>query len=371
MNHTIPGTPETLDIAKSQARRLTSALKGTTPLGHSQCLELISKIHGFESWGHLRSALSLKEKRSVDTPSPSSGSPIRYDRVLFESSYTREIVALFKFWKERSTGEILSSQQARHLGDILAKVEGNSIRMMFDQNCLFRNLTLGQLLEAEKKMASWDTCETARVSIAKLASYLPKDPYTFTIDDPHALTENDVLIDQKGVFTQTRDHKAGEKLGRDVFDRKHSIVLGGNISMLEETHENFVNLSQDGWVHPKSLADDLRLSCPQSGFGNGFSALNWLLSMYMHLNSGLIGMRNLGRNSREPRPVIVKISDIELGIGTPELVLSLARSFGFHIFLWFDCGKVSKSTWLRVRDSVDSILDCRNSEVITVHRAKQ
>ena len=59
MNHDIlPGTPETPEIAKAQAKRLAKALEPRLRLQHGQALELVARTHGQETWGHLYAALA-------------------------------------------------------------------------------------------------------------------------------------------------------------------------------------------------------------------------------------------------------------------------------------------------------------------------
>lgn len=52
------GLPATSDIAKTQAKRLRSALTPDLTIGHSQALELIARVHGEQSWGRLNSLIS-------------------------------------------------------------------------------------------------------------------------------------------------------------------------------------------------------------------------------------------------------------------------------------------------------------------------
>jgi hypothetical protein len=52
------GLPATPDIAKSQAKRLRSALAPDLTLGHSQALELIARVHGEQSWGRLNAMIA-------------------------------------------------------------------------------------------------------------------------------------------------------------------------------------------------------------------------------------------------------------------------------------------------------------------------
>lgn len=57
MNDQSAGLPASTDIAKAQAKRLRSALAPDFPVGHSQSLELIARVHGEQSWGRLNAIL--------------------------------------------------------------------------------------------------------------------------------------------------------------------------------------------------------------------------------------------------------------------------------------------------------------------------
>lgn len=50
-NVLIPGYPEDITIAKSQAKRLAKAIELQYRLSHSQALEVVAKMHGERSWG--------------------------------------------------------------------------------------------------------------------------------------------------------------------------------------------------------------------------------------------------------------------------------------------------------------------------------
>lgn len=63
----LPGTPETADIAKAQAKRLSKALEGRLPLKHGQALEVIARTHGQETWGHLCASLALAPQRAGES----------------------------------------------------------------------------------------------------------------------------------------------------------------------------------------------------------------------------------------------------------------------------------------------------------------
>lgn len=51
------GLPATIDIAKSQAKRLRTALKPKLDIPHGQALELIARVHGEPTWGRLGSVI--------------------------------------------------------------------------------------------------------------------------------------------------------------------------------------------------------------------------------------------------------------------------------------------------------------------------
>lgn len=50
-------TLPSLDTLKSQARALRAALEASSPVSHSQSLELVAKQHGFRDWNTLHAAL--------------------------------------------------------------------------------------------------------------------------------------------------------------------------------------------------------------------------------------------------------------------------------------------------------------------------
>jgi hypothetical protein len=55
MTNVVPGFPETIDIAKAQAKRLVKALEPHCNLTHSQALEVVAKTHGERAWGAMSS----------------------------------------------------------------------------------------------------------------------------------------------------------------------------------------------------------------------------------------------------------------------------------------------------------------------------
>lgn len=55
MTNVVPGFPETIDIAKAQAKRLVKALEPHCSLSHSQALEVVAKTHGERAWGAMSS----------------------------------------------------------------------------------------------------------------------------------------------------------------------------------------------------------------------------------------------------------------------------------------------------------------------------
>lgn len=57
MTNTTPGFPENISVPKDQARRLVGALGDKLKLSHAQSLEVIAKVHGQQSWGHMRAQL--------------------------------------------------------------------------------------------------------------------------------------------------------------------------------------------------------------------------------------------------------------------------------------------------------------------------
>lgn len=76
MQRNTAGYPETIDIAKAQAKRLSAAMGGKRELSQAQALEMVAKLHGDGSWGEMRQALtedikhpeSLKREHMLFTP---------------------------------------------------------------------------------------------------------------------------------------------------------------------------------------------------------------------------------------------------------------------------------------------------------------
>jgi hypothetical protein len=58
------GYPESITIAKSQARRLAKALEPHHALSHSQALEAVAKMHGDRSWGAMNTRLTSKSSET-------------------------------------------------------------------------------------------------------------------------------------------------------------------------------------------------------------------------------------------------------------------------------------------------------------------
>lgn len=60
MGKSIAGTPDTVEIAKAQARRLRNALQGKISLSNCQALEVMAATHGRQNWAALQAELSRR-----------------------------------------------------------------------------------------------------------------------------------------------------------------------------------------------------------------------------------------------------------------------------------------------------------------------
>lgn len=64
MTTLILGTPDDLSVVTGQAKRLRKSLEAHCKITHAQSLELVARMHGQESYGHLRAVLDQPQHPS-------------------------------------------------------------------------------------------------------------------------------------------------------------------------------------------------------------------------------------------------------------------------------------------------------------------
>lgn len=361
MPNTTPGLPDSLTTAKAQARRLRTALEGRLPLKHGQSLELIARLHGQESWGHLHDILEGK-------PSPNaieeSDDPIALAGLVLAERTT--VGTLMQDIDNRSrqhygapmltmAGACLSAilsqcakrQDVDWAGDTSSMpndVSPSYLRCLKDHDLhegMVRARALGQL--SSRKF----TDQVLKMTIDLLQR--PVQPRRVGED-----VFNSLLQHLTAKFRDMPAYPASELPAARVFDGLHSLVIGQDVSALHAAFPGIIDMRGPGIIHPVEIAKALNTPYPEAGFSSGTVALKFMAGLK-------IGMRLQDMPSARPAggerlPVLLSLSDITSCKGA-EVLLAQARSLRLHILVHVDRLDMDADLLAPVRSNVSSLTE--------------
>jgi hypothetical protein len=324
MPNSQPGSPETLDIAKAQARRLTSALKDDLPLKHGQALELIARIHGQQSWGHLRASIESAAAPVISARvNPPDLSAAENDRIVFGGMTVEEVQHLAKIhlhWRGYDSYE---------LGCLLNKldVEYCELSEKNPELRVFPKVTLGDLRRAEY---AYRLERPARVAGEKrIAEALDR---MFSSDLSPLHVDRDIDLNMRTVMTSYRGftrHKL-DGLPVDITTKGiHAIYAGSDVVGLYRLLPGVVDLTVGKTGQQLAISRILNTPLPEGSFRNPASGLKVMMSLYCEkANNGRIWNKPTNKT-----PVIVRLTDL-LTMPHPDILLAQARACGFFLVVW-------------------------------------
>lgn len=343
MSHIVPGFPETIDVPKAQARRLVTALKGQTTLTHAQSLEVVAKMYGQESWGHMRAMLDGAKNARKTPAGPSlevapqipdlghyptsfpelngirlkcltiddlASAVIRANDGMFGS---KAFSLLYGFFKTKGAGlcvpipgadggvipEILAT-------DLLAGCNDPDLR-----DPAYPDETYALMMEV----------------IARGILWLHKQDTRKRSDTPYADLVFEALIPEGGSEALERVDPAA------YITRRHSILITNHLDSFVEEVENA------GYsVHDLSQRRDVtrlaRIAGVDADFMPKFHKSVWNIMARAKLGVDNDRTEGGGRIAR-PHVLIISLTEA-LAFGGTDLLMAQSRSLGFHVIVHWD-----------------------------------
>ncbi|MEP3668230.1 MAG: glyoxalase superfamily protein [Roseibium sp.] len=347
MPNLLPGSPETLDVAKAQARRLTSALQSTLPLKHGQALELIAKIHGQESWGHLRSAIDEQDAPAQETPiAPIYLSTPEDGEIVFSRMMAMEVLDLCKLrmgWYGLQAHEFLSVLSKLDGGVDLFSAERPELRF-------FPEVTLGDLRQAERAfLAEKGRGDGNDTWMADALHQMFKAP-SLVPSVPGAMDANMRAI-LKPFQRYDRYPIAG--LNGDLASHCiHGICTAPSVRDAVNCIPGSIDLTGADVSQQQALGRVLNVPCPAVGFKNPAAGLKAMLGACLaNLHDGEIRQKRPRRTT-----VFVSLTDLML-IGGAEVMLAQARSMGLCLVVWANRMDLDSQGLEPILNQINSLLE--------------
>lgn len=325
-----PGSPDTSAVAKAQAKRLKVALceLHDLPIKHGQALELVARLHGQQSWGHLNATFASQPESPKDArPALKKAGP--KDLVIFER------VALFEIVKQLNTDGQMANT---FLIDFLmhmpqAKTYGfkPSSEIIY-----FERLTLG---EWEEALDAYDDPYMRKLLLKHaMRDYIERTQRangTFwevqEAKQTLAMRNLDLISDRRDAFAKSYPLK-------DVpvpFEKHciHALYQGMELAPLKEALPEAVDFTGNSVTLQKRLADTIGLHIPDGGFANGVAFLKWYCSARC---SEALHAKNVdGARPGQRQTIIIAMSDLSRVDGA-DVFVAQARSVGFNLVIWAD-----------------------------------
>ena len=322
MPNSVPGTPETLDIAKAQARRLASSLSGKVPMKHSQALELVARIHGQQSWGHLRSVIEMNGATEAGPavrgtlPATPQDNDIVFSRVsgadIIDICYTQ------MKWRGYTLHTLTQVLEKLDCG--VKYRDDDPVELSY-----FSKISLGDLRQAEHKrqVETGSTYDGFPVSDKLFSLSRQARPVAPSTDNPDC--------NMHSALDQFKDLTRFEVTGLDMdllLHLPHILSVGSTAQALQKTLPRAIDLSSNRLEEQIELSERMGVPLPPEGFENPVSALKFLMKMRR---------RTPDRSARTPikTPIIVKMTDL-VESRNLDVLMAQARSNGIIVVACVD-----------------------------------
>jgi len=356
--------------AKAQARRLKTALEGRFPLKHGQSLELIARLHGQESWGHLHDILEGK-------PTPSaieeSDDPITWAGLVLAERTT--VGALMQDIDSRSRlhfGAPLPAMAGGYLHTILTHCTGKQeVDWVGDASNIPKDVTHSYLrcLKDHDLHAGMVRAQVlGRLSSNKMADHVLK----MTIDllqrpaRPRHGSKEGTDLRVAGLTAKFQDmpaRQASDLTAAQVFDGLHSFVNGDDISALHAAFPGIIDMRGPGIIHPVEVSKALKTPYPEAGFASGTVALKFMTGLKLGMQLQEKPSARLAGGHR--LPVLLSLSDVISSQGA-DVLLAQARSLRLHILIHVDRLDMDAGLLAPVRSNVSSLIEIGSEREVSV-----
>lgn len=298
MNELIAGFPENITVAKAQAKRLASALPKNMSMTHSQALEMVAKIHGQESWGHMR---HLLPNRSMMPVTSQEIGPDIHNLSLLDIYYSLpEGEKKDFFWSATIKGLELSPNWRGEEAD-------------YTLNAELVNQILQQYLTERDRDILRESLINGSERIRRLLNYKAEDMSTDNFKE---------LISMLGMSPKMCE----DQTFRSLDLRRHAVLLTPDID------KTMKSLSNNGIYVSDFMKKDVKqyyeVHGIQSNKAFGTSALREIFHEFY------LGKRGLP-NSRET--VVLSLKKCLFGSAI-DVILAQARSIGIQVMIFWDIG---------------------------------
>ncbi|MBW3243269.1 hypothetical protein KUV57_11230 [Epibacterium sp. DP7N7-1] len=349
----IPGTPVSLAIAKSQARRLSAALEGRFPLKHGQALELVARLHGQESWGHLR---SLIEGGSATVSSDPIPGPTEDLGCLIEHTTLNEVFSLVIGPRPHEFGpaEIAVRATLSELKHVFPEALGSG------ESMYLKRITHSDIRAAEKHAREKGQ---VRVSGTKTSDFIAQrlscsTRWTAQGVEPEGAP---TLSSIEAGFSSLTPYETSEVPRNQLFPGAHAVMIGGSPSAFMSRHPEAIDLTGPYPADLNRLAREWALPCPV--FLSGFTGLSWLVSR--KIEAIVQSAPETPYAHSERKTVVLAISDMLRNSGA-EVLLAQARSMGLHLVVWVDDPNVDPEEVKILTRHTPSLIDLRNAPAVMI-----
>lgn len=379
MHHPIPGAPGSLKIAKAQAKRLRAALNDTTFLKpdivHGQALELVAKLHGFESWGHLVANIGEKDRQQV---SAGNGADPPFPPIFSLTEDQRRpdpVISGVSFWFLLRT--IYAQCEESRDQFLLYAISGALDRAASTPEIM--NAPVNLL--AKPAFGGNPSCHRLRlidgIRLSDLIEMVYRPVPHMIMRDPAGLMEKmirqafDRLLDSRSILSK-REVASGASilLEKTVVPSGHGEDLrawaaSGKTPLLDCRHTRIyapdaararrIASMIDPEVHDLTVADfdSVRFmdafGLPHIGFRFPEDMLSWVTAfMAENINRSFL-------KERKTLSILIPASIDDSGL---DVRLAQVRSFGIHIFVWMDehIVKADETLILRIQANTRSLI---------------
>lgn len=346
MPNFLPGTPDNIDVAKAQARRLATALKDTHPVKHGQALELVARLHGQTSWGALQALIKSENADNDLTPSGFEVEeatspeliPVRTDghRVLFRRTTAEHIYHLARALLK------CDDHYLAILYPILQEVEGGRYLTETKSLLYFEKLTIEDLFKAATRVMEKNQEDKRILWLVDRIVAVFRDGWTFPHGSREDLQENYAYLDKQ--FGSMRPFETAEIEGPRISPGRHAIYTGSDLAPLRKQFPAAIDLTRQDRNDRLSaaqtrLARVMRAEIPANGFSN--SALCAKIACALRLGWPLLSEHKVSvevsRKSVGPKrtTIILALSDM-VAAGGADILMAQARACGLTVIVWAD-----------------------------------
>lgn len=337
MHHYVPGTPDSVSIAKDQASRLRDVINDSalfnTEIQYGHALNLVAKLHGFGAWEDLTSKISEGGSPAEDTALAIEGVSVGY--------FLRTILNVGKIDIESMTGSVIF----RHVEDLASNpriIDAPSNRAAADafgwdvlpkMMRLIDDISAPDLVELMSR-SRIDVKDPAGVvkAMASEAAYHLVPGTDRTI--PGAQFPGGFVSAHKVYGYKEEGIPLEEAPRRDdgsLLDEGPTLLLAPNLARARE-----IAVEIDPGIHDlTSTSFDSKRFLEANGIPgvriqHPIDALTWVATLATSRHAG--NPPGLALLPRRRLSVLIKASDIFHF----EILLSQARQLGFQIVLWVD-----------------------------------